>query len=310
MENEMLNLSEIQVFAVAAETGNFSEAARRLHLSQPAVSQQIRSLENYLGVELFLRSGRGVALTDAGEVLLLLARELLDLSRRIEETMQSLEGQVAGHLVIGCTTTAGKYMLPLLAAAFSKRYPNVQVTIEMCNCASIVDPLLAQEVHLGISSTKIVHRDMECQPFFNDRVILVVPADHPFASRSSVSPIELLDQPFILREEGSSTCQIVQDGLAGQGLGLDQLQVVMVVGNAEAIEIAVEHELGMAFISRLAARHGLELGRLVEVPVEGLRLERPLYVVRNSRCAKTPAQIRFWDFVKEQREKLAQMLDV
>jgi DNA-binding transcriptional LysR family regulator len=305
----MLNLSEIQVFAVAAETGNFSAAARRLHLSQPAVSQQIRSLENYLGVELFLRSGRGVALADAGEVLLPLARELLDLSRRIEETMRSLEDQVVGHLVIGCTTTAGKYMLPLVAAAFSQHHPNVQVTIEMCNCASIVNPLLAREVHLGISSTKIVHRDMERQPFFTDHVVLVVPAAHPFAHRSSVQPIELLDQPFILREEGSSTYQMVQEGLAGYGISLDQLQVVMAVGNAEAIEMAVEHGLGVAFISRLAARHGLELGRLVEVPVEGLRLERQLYVVRNSRCAKTPAGIRFWDFVREQREKLAQTLD-
>jgi DNA-binding transcriptional LysR family regulator len=83
---------------------------------------------------------------------------------------------------------------------------------------------------------------------------------------------------------------------------------VMVVDNAEAIEMAVEHGLGMAFISRLAARHGLELGRLVEVPVEGLRLERPLYVVRNSRCAKTPAHSRFWDFVKEHRERIAQTL--
>ena len=120
--------------------------------------------------------------------------------------------------------------------------------------------------------------------------------------------MELLDQPFILREEGSSTCRMVQEGLAGQGLSLDQLQVVMVVGNAEAIEMAVEHGLGIAFISRLAARHGLELGRLVEVPVEGLRLECPLYVVRNSRCAKTPAQARFWDLVKEHRERIAQTL--
>jgi DNA-binding transcriptional LysR family regulator len=304
----MLNLSEMQVFAVAAETENFSKAARRLQISQPAVSQQIRSLENCLGTELFLRSGRGATLSDAGKILLPMARELLDLSRRIEETMRSLDGRVVGHLTIGCTTTAGKYMLPLVAAAFSQHHPNVQVTIEMCNCASIVDPLLAQEVDLGTSSTKILHQDMEYQPFFTDHVVLVVPADHPFAHRSSVLPVELLDQPFILQEEGSSTCRMVQEGLAGQGLSLDQLQVVMVVDNAEAIEMAVEHGLGMAFISRLAARHGLELGRLVEVPVEGLRLERPLYVVRNSRCAKTPAHSRFWDFVKEHRERIAQTL--
>jgi DNA-binding transcriptional LysR family regulator len=304
----MLNLSEMQVFAVAAETENFSEAARRLHLSQPAVSQQIRSMERCLSVQLFRRSGRGVALTDAGETLLPMARELLDLSHRIEGMMRSLEERVVGQLVIGCTTTAGKYVLPFVSAAFCQQYPSVRVTIEMCNRASVVDPLLAQEVHLGVSSTKVVHRDMECQPFFTDHVILVVPADHPFTHRSSVRPVELLNQPFILREQDSSTQRMVQEGLAEHGVKMDQLDVVMVVGNAEAIEMAVEHGLGLAFISRLAARHGLELNRIVEVPVEGLSLERPLYAVRNSRCAKTPAQTSFWDFIQEHREKIVRTL--
>lgn len=305
----MLNLSEVQVFAVAAETENFSETARRVHLSQPAVSQQIRSLEHFLGVELFQRSGRGVTLAHAGQILLPMAHELLDLSQRIEETMHSLEEQVVGHLVIGCTTTAGKYVLPLVTAAYSQRHPNVRVTIEMCNCVSVVDPLLAQEVHLGISSAKIVHRDMECQPFFTDHVVLIVPADHQFAHRASVQPIELLDQPFILREKDSSTCRMMQEGLAEHDIGLDQLQVVMTVGSAEAIEMAVEHGLGIAFISRLAARHGIELERLVEIPVEGLRMERSLCAVRNSRCAKTPAQDRFWHFIKQYQEEVVQMLE-
>ena len=215
-----------------------------------------------------------------------------------------------GHLVIGCAATAGKYVLPLVAAAFSQHYPNVQVTIEVCNRASVVDPLLAQEIHLAISNTKIVHQDMECQPFFTDQVVLVAPADHPFAHRAPVRPVELLDQPFILQEQDSSTCRIVQEKLMEHGISLDQLQVVMVVGSAEAIETAVEHGLGIAFISRLAARHGLELGCLVKIPVEGLRLERPLYVVRNSRCARTSAQDRFWDFVREHREKIIQTLGV
>jgi len=307
----MLNLLQVQLFTVAAETENFSEAARRLHLSQPAVSQQIRSLEQYLGIELFHRPGRGVKLTNTGQVLLPMARDLLDLSQHIEQTMRSLEDQVTGHLVIGCTTTAGKYVLPLVAASFSQRHPNVRVTIEMCSSDPIENILLAQRVHVGISDKKIVQRDIEWQPFFNDRVVLVVPADHPFAGRSSVQPIELLDQPFILREEDCSTCRIVQEGLAEHdGVGLDQLRVVMVVGNAEAIEMAVEYGLGLAFISRLAARHGLELGRLVEVPVEGLHLERPLYAVRSSRLTKTPAQTRFWDFVEECQEEIAHRLDM
>jgi DNA-binding transcriptional LysR family regulator len=304
----MLNLSEMEVFTVAAETKSFSEAARQLHLSQPAVSQQIRSLEQCLGVQLFHRSVQGVKMTDAGQVLLPKARELLNLSWQIEEQMHSLDDEVAGHLVIGCTTTAGKYVLPFVAAAFIKHYPHVQVTIEMCNYNSVVDPLLSRDVPLGISSTRIVHRDMECQPFFTDRVVLIVPDEHPFASRSSVRPTDLLDQPFILREEGSSTRQLVEEGLSEHNISLDQLQLVMVVGNAEAIEVAVEHGLGIAFISSLVARHGLEMGKLVKVPVEGVQLDRPLYVVRDSRCAKTPAQDRFWNFVQEHREDILAML--
>jgi DNA-binding transcriptional LysR family regulator len=182
------------------------------------------------------------------------------------------------------------------------------VTIEMCSDRSVVEPLLAQETHLSVSNTKIVHRDLECQPFFTDHIILVVPSDHPFAQRLSVRPAELLGQPFILREESSSTQHIVREGLAEHGITMDQLDVVMVVGNTEAIEMAVEHGLGIAFISRLAARQGLDLNRIAEIPVAGLALERPLYVVRNSRCARTPAQTRFWNFIQENRKRIVQTL--
>jgi DNA-binding transcriptional LysR family regulator len=239
-----------------------------------------------------------------------LSRELLETIRRIEETMWALEGEVAGHVVIGCTTTAGKYALPLLAASFNRDYPKVQVTIEMCQCDSVDEPLLAQEVHVGISNRRIVHRDMECQPFFTDHIVLIVPVDHPFANRSSIQPLELLDQPFISREEGCSTCRMVEQALAQHQIHLDQLRVVMSVGNSEAIEMAVEHGLGIAFISRLAALRGIELGRLVVVPVEGLHLERRLYVVRNACSPKTPAEATLWDFVSEKREEIAQTLEI
>ena len=305
----MLNCAEIHVFAVAAETENFSETARRLHLSQPAVSQRIHSLEQQLGLRLFKRSGRGVSLTSAGRLMLPLAHQLLDLIREIEETMWSLEDEVTGHIIIGCTTTAGKYALPLLAAAFNREYPNVRVTINMCRAGSPVEPVLAREVHLGISDSRIVHRDIECQPFFTDRVVLIAPESHPFAKFLSVEPGDLLEQPFILREEGCSTNRMIEAALGEYNIALGDLRVVMSVGNSEAIEMAVEHGLGIAFVSRLAARRGLESGHLVEVPVEGVHLERPLYVVRNAAAAKAPAENRLWDFVGEHRRRIFHMLD-
>jgi DNA-binding transcriptional LysR family regulator len=305
----MLNCTELQVFTVAADTENFSEAARRLHLSQPAVSQRIHSLESHLGVQLFERRSRSVSLTAAGRILLPMARELVEQAQEIEETMWSLGDEMTGHVIIGCTTTAGKYGLPLLAAAFNREYPNVRVTIQMCQPGFAAEPLLAEDVHLGISDSKIVHPDIEYQPFFTDRVVLIAPAEHPFATRPSIKPIELLDQSFILREEGCSTCRLIERALAEYGISLDQLRVVMSVGNSEAIEMAVEHGLGIAFISRLAARHGLESGRVVEVPVEGVLLDRPLYVARNVSSAKTPPEAELWDFVREHRERIFHMLD-
>jgi DNA-binding transcriptional LysR family regulator len=238
-----------------------------------------------------------------------MARNLLELAQDIEETMWSVADQMTGHIVIGCTTTAGKYALPLLAAAFNREYPNVRVTIRMCEPGSAAEPLLADEVHLGISDSKIVHPAIECQPFFTDQVILVAPSEHPFAKRSSIEPDELLEQPFILREKGCSTCRIIGDALAEHGISLDQLRIVMSVGNSEAIEMAVEHAVGIAFISRLAASRGLESGRLAEVPVEGMCLERSLFVARNASSAKTPPEDRLWNFVEEHRERIFHMLD-
>jgi DNA-binding transcriptional LysR family regulator len=149
---------------------------------------------------------------------------------------------------------------------------------------------------------------MECQPFFTDHVVLIVPADHPFAGRSSVSPLDLLGQPFIMRERGCSTCRLVEQGLAQHHIHLEDLDAVMSVGNSEAIEMAVEHGLGIAFISRLAAMRGIESGRLVVVPVEGLHLERQLHVVRNVSTPTTPAKAALWGFVKESREEIARLL--
>jgi DNA-binding transcriptional LysR family regulator len=309
-ENKMLSFSEIQVFVASAETGSFSKAARRLHLSQPAVSQQIRSLERYLRTKLFRRTSRGVTLTNAGKALLPMARELLSLSHRIRETMDSLEARSTAHLTVGCTAATGKVVIPLLVAAFNQDHQDTQVTIEMNHCDSVEKALLAQEIHLGISGTEAVHQRIECQPFFTDHVILVVPPDHPFAQRPSVQPGELIGQPFILHDEKCSTRQMVQEELTEQGISLDQLQVVMIAEQAEAIRVAVEHKLGIAFICRLAARHELRSRHLVKVPVEGLRLERPLYLMHDTRPPMTTAQSHFWNFVGTHKDNIAQMLRV
>jgi DNA-binding transcriptional LysR family regulator len=294
----MLNLEALKVFLGVAEHGGFSEAGRQLHVSQPAVSQIVQGLEKQLGVQLFIRQGRAAQLTEAAQVLVPMARELLASANRVEQTMLSLQGEVIGELTIGCSTASGKYLLPGLIARFRRQFPQVRLNVLVTSRDSVMNKLLSGETALGVSSKQIVHPDLEYQNFFSDTVILIVPAGHPWAKFRKIYPDDLLDEPMILREELAGTREVLMDGLHQHDISPDMLNVAMVLGNAEAIEMAVEEGLGVAFVSRLAASRGLELGRAVEVEVEGMNLMRNIYMVRNRKQPLTRAQIEFWQFIK------------
>jgi DNA-binding transcriptional LysR family regulator len=150
---------------------------------------------------------------------------------------------------------------------------------------------------MGISSRRIDHRDLEYKDFFSDEVILIAPADHRWADYRQIYPDDLLDEPMILREEAAGTREVMKKGLLEHDISFDMLNVAMGLGNAEAIEMAVEEGIGVAFISRLAAARGLELGCIVEVEVVGMKLYRKIYLARNQKYPTTRAQSEFWEFV-------------
>jgi DNA-binding transcriptional LysR family regulator len=293
----MIENHELNIFVHVAETLSFTEAARRLHVSQPAVSMQISNLESRLNTVLFDRSGRNISPTEAAEVLLPMAREMLNYSTHIEETMASLHGNLMGHLQIACSTSAGKYVLPHLVARFRERHPDVRVTVSICRPDGAIDRVCDGRSQLGILSSETGCREVEYRHFFNDQVVLITPRQHPWAERESVTPQELIGQPFILREETAGTHRVMQAGLLEHGIRIHDLDVVMELGNAEAIESSVEAGIGVAFVSRLVAKRFIETGCVAEVPVEGLHLERELYMIRNSRRAQTRIQAAFWDHV-------------
>jgi DNA-binding transcriptional LysR family regulator len=294
-----LNLHEIAVFLAVAESASFSQAARRLHLSQPAVSQAIHSLEIQFGTRLFERQGRAIRLTQSGEALLPVARDLAGATRVVVDTMNRVESQVAGELMVGCSSTAGKYVLPSLVAAFQHQFPEVRVRLDIRSKEEVFARLLDGQLTLGVMSNLSDEPGLEYHPFFEDRVILVVPAVHSWAAYGRALPADLPDQPMIMREAGSGTTVVLLEALAQHGISADMLDVVMQVSNAEAIEMAVEEGIGVAFISELAAEHGLALGRIKRVEVEGLELRRMLYMARNLDWPLTRAQQLFWVYVSE-----------
>jgi DNA-binding transcriptional LysR family regulator len=276
---------------------SFSAAGRELHLTQPAVSQKIDNLEKHFGARLFHREGRAVRLTDAGQALQPLARELMAGAIRLEETMASLHGEVIGEMNIGCSTASGKYLLPGIVAQYRRSFPYVRINILISSRQSVVDKLLSGVASLGVTSKIIEHRDLEYRDFYCDEVILIVPADHAWVRYRQIYPDDLLDEPMILREEVAGTREVLVDGLQRHDISPDMLNTAMVLGNAEAIVMAVGEGIGVAFVSRLAALRDLELGKVVEVEVSGMSLRRNLYMVRNRRLPATRAQVEFWNFV-------------
>ena len=305
----MYSLNELEIFLTAAELGNFSEAARRLHISQPAVSQAISSLEKHFGLDLFLRHGRSVRLTEVGQALKPMARELLAGARRLDETMISMQGEVVGEINIGCSTASGKYLLPGLIARFRKRFHNVRLNVLVSSRKTVMERLLSGEHAIGVSSKRIEHRELEYQEFFTDDVILIAPVEHPWARYGMVYPDDLLDEPMIMREEVSGTSEVLLQGLMEHDISPDMINVSMVLSNAEAIVIAVEEGLGISFISRLAAARCIAAGRVVEVVVQGMDLRRNIYMARSRRFPATRAQSEFWDFVSspERQKDLTQI---
>ncbi|MCJ7702015.1 MAG: LysR family transcriptional regulator [Anaerolineales bacterium] len=307
----MTDTLKLETFIRAAESLSFSEAAKQLHLAQPTISYHIKSLEKEMGVTLFNRSKSRLQLTEAARLLLPWARKLVNQSNEMQDMLSSLQDGVVGQLRIACTTTAGKYILPLLAARFCHRYPGIQVQILRCTNENVAPLIVGNEANLGVVSSEVLEGQIEYQEFFNDSIILIVPRDHPFAIKRIIEPDDLINEPLIIREATSGTRRVMLSELAKFDIGLDDLNFFMELGNAEAIVRTVASGYGISFVSSVASSCPLERGYVVEVKVRGFNLQRKIYMVRKRLEEPHRAQEAFWSFVHNPiNEDLLKLADV
>lgn len=304
----MLDAHQLNVFLVAAKALNFTVAARQLHMTQPSVSQHVQSLEHRFEMPLFVRTGRHLSLTDAGEVLLPLAQKMVAMSQRIDETMESLKGEVYGHLLIGCTTTVGKYVIPPLLASFLRKYPKVQASCIVAPQRMALQMLENGEVHLALSSTRELDREVKYHHLITDPILLIAPLDHPWAQRRWIEPEELPGADFIMREEGAGTRAVAAEGLAELGLSMEQLHTVLTLGNPEAVALAVEEGIGVGFVSQMVVSR-LVRDRVTPVNVRGLCLEQEIFIGSYTGQPETKAQATFWEFVTDPRNPVVRQLN-
>ena len=293
----MIDIIKLETFIHAAESLSFSEAAKQLNLSQPTVSYHVKALENELSVTLFTRTGGGLQLTEAGRLLLPRARKLFHQSNEMEELLSSLEDGVVGELRIACSTTAGKYILPQMSARFCQRHPGIRVSILSCNPENATALLQENEANLAVVSFEVQDQSFEYQEFFEDVITLIVPREHPWALRRAIDPEELINEPMIIREPNSGTRRVLLSELAKHDIGLDDLNIFMQLGNAEAIVRTVATGYAVSFVSTLASACPLERGHVVNVEVLGMNMRRKVYMMRKRLEEPHRAQEAFWSFV-------------
>lgn len=292
----VIELHELQVFLVAAETENFSEAGRMLQISQPAVSAQIQALEQRLNTQLFDRAGRSIRLNEVGEALVPMARNLLKEAQRIEEFVAARQGQLLGQLTIGCSTAAGKYVLPKIMARFRESNPDVRLTCYVGGREQALERLCSGQVDLAVSSLRVPRSGVEYRHFADDLLVLIAPVNHVWARAGELSVEDLVGQPVILREPGSGTVVTLNRELARFDMSTEMLHICLTLWNTEAIVQAVCEGLAPAFVSKTAAAVALRDGLVVEVPVKDLHPVQRLYMARNSGFRASKAQMAFWDF--------------
>jgi len=296
----MTELVRLKSFLVAAEHLNFSEAAKQLHLAQSTISHHIKTLEQEMGTEMFDRSGGNLTITEAGRLLIPWARKIIQQSVEMQEVMASLQSGIAGHLRIACSTTAGKYVLPQLAARFCQRFPRIQVSILSCMPAHVTHRLLDGDANLGVVSYEIDDQSLEYQEFFDDSINLIVSRNHPWAVRTSIEPEEIIDEPIIMRESTSGTRRVLLSELAKHDISLDDLNIFLELGNAEAIVRTVAAGYGISFVSSLASACPLERGNIVNILVRGLDLRRKIFMIRKKLSITSRPQDAFWSFIHDQ----------
>ena len=263
------------VFRAVAGQLSFRKAAEELYLTQPAVSLQIKALEEDIGVQLFDRTGARIALTEAGKVLLRYSQQASALFAQAEQKIAALSGDRAGELALGASTTIAQYVLPRLLGEFTGEHPRVHLTLISGNTEQIVSAVEKQKIALGFIEGPAHSRDVKTEPFLEDDLVLIVSAAHEWAEQKSISCSEIATVPLLMRERGSGTRRVVEMALERHGVKLNSLRIVMELDSTEAIKSAVEAGLGIGFVSRWAIAKDLRLDnsfRVVEV--DKLRIKR------------------------------------
>jgi DNA-binding transcriptional LysR family regulator len=274
-----LNLAQLRTFIAVVEHGSFSDAARVLGISQPAVTMQVQSLESDVGATLLERRYRRVDLTEAGCVLLPYAQHVIEQVESARREIGDVTKTVSGPLVVAASTTPGDYVIPRLLGGFVGDHPEVSVTVTVHDTAEVVSTVEEGRADLGVTGATVRGARVTFEEMGHDELVGICAPDTRCAKSRPSGLADLAEEPWVMRESGSGTRQVVEGVLREHGIDPEGLNVVTELGTGEAIVSAVEGGLGVSVLSRYVAEKALQLGSVVEISATGLPAERPFFVV-------------------------------
>ncbi len=293
-----MDIHRLEVFCKVVELQSFTKAAQVVLLSQPTVSEHVRSLEELLGEKLLDRLGREVLPTPAGRILYRYAQNIIRLRAEAVQAIEKFRGNLAGHLIMGASTIPGTYILPRCIGSFKASHPAIQITLKIADTAEIAEGVLAGSLEAGLIGSRWKDQRLESTELFSDELLLTVYAGHPWADRKQVEPGELATEPFILRERGSGTRMVMNRILESHGFDPTRLQVVAEMGSTEAVRQGIKAFIGVSIISQQAVAEDLKQGTLASVEVAGIRFLRPFYLVQRRHRQPSPLCTAFLEHLR------------
>ncbi|MBP7422463.1 MAG: LysR family transcriptional regulator [Sulfuritalea sp.] len=285
----------LQVFHAVAKQLSFTKAAEVLFMTQPAVTFQIKQLEEHFNTRLFDRGHGRIALTPAGEVVLGYAERILGLASEMDVRLSELTGEIGGSLMVGASTTIAEFMLPGILGEFKSTYPNVRSRLVVGNSESIENRVLEHTIDIGFIESLSHEPNLECDVCCDDELVVICHPRFPLARHKELTPQKLLEHPYISREPGSGTREFTENYLRGAGVSLDQMNVVMELGSPIALNGVVQTGLGFAVASRASVSKEQRLGDIVAIPLKP-RLIRTLSMVYPKEKFRSRLVATFVDF--------------
>ncbi|PID48871.1 MAG: LysR family transcriptional regulator [Proteobacteria bacterium] len=296
----------LQVFHAVARLLSFTKAAEVLHMTQPAVTFQIRQLEDQFDTRLFDRTHNRVSLTEAGQIVFEYAEKLFELYGEMENAIREMTDDISGSLTIGASTTISEYMLPSLLGDFKAKNLDVKLRLRVSNTEGIVSMVENNVIDLGVVEGPVTNKNLVVEVCRTDELVVIVPPGHDLTQLDKVPVSELMKYPFICREEGSGTREVTVEYLNAQGMDKHTVNNCLELGSPEAIKGAVEAGMGVSVVSGVSISKEIKLGSLIAIPLDP-PLARDFSFVRQRQKFKVPAMEELLEFARNYCKKAQQI---